>query len=132
MVGERQAVDLEAAGLPGVDHQHRAQRALRVGHAVPGQRGDRDAAVVLRRVDPGEVCGRDAREVERIDVQSAGIDQEEHLEPGLDLRVDHAHEVDTGDLQDRLLADQSLPVPPGHHSVTSTFRNRCSPRARSR
>ena len=66
-------------------------------------------------------------------IEEVRIDQEEDLEPGLHFRVDHAHEVDAGDLRGRrLLADQGLAVALGHHSVTSTFRKRRSPRARSR
>ena len=99
IVGERQAIDLEPARLLGVDHQDRAQPPLRVGHLVPRQRGDGDRAVVLDGVDPGEARGRRAQDVERIDVERVGIDQEEDLEPGLHLRVDHADEVDAGDLR---------------------------------
>jgi hypothetical protein len=132
IVDERQAVDLKPAGFLGVDHQNRAQRPLGVGHLVPGQCGDRDHAVVLHGVDPGEAGGRRDREIERIDVQEVGLDQEEHLQPGLHFGVDHPHEVDAGDLRLRLLADQRLAVAISHHSVTSTLRKRRSPRARSR
>ena len=54
VVDQGEAVELETAGLVDVDDQHGAEASLRVGHAVPGERGDRNAAVVLDRVDPGE------------------------------------------------------------------------------
>ena len=126
-----QAVELETAGLVDVDDQHGAEASLRVGHAVPGERGDRNAAVVLDRVDPGEARRERQGQVERIDVERVGIDDEEDVQPGL-RGIGDLDEVDAGDGRGRLVADQGLAVGAGHQAVTSTLRNRRSPRARSR
>jgi len=121
-----QAIGAEAAGLGDLDLEHRAGAGRRREPAPLGtgcRHQDRDIPSgaadldLLRRKRRGQ-CGR-----QWVD-QSVGVDDEEHPQQRLDVRIDDLDEIDTGDPPRRLVAQGNQAVFRSDHSATSNVSSR--------
>jgi len=108
-----------AAHTPPRERLHRSQRAVGSGRDRRRQRRDHDHGRPF--IDTGRQRRQQCRRHHRRHGRGR-LDDEEHAQHALVGRVDHLHEVDTGQRRGGLGAQRETAAGAGHGNTTSSFR----------